>query len=120
LAGPTPHVPLEQWVLTIDNGTNVLRGWSWRAFRELPAESITTDIHCVTRWSKLDTRWEGVSLDTLLADITTDAAFCARPIVWRVYHERSDRRSQEQAGVGGVPLRQRTVRGGWVGFGGGS
>jgi len=47
----------------------------WDAFRELPAESITADIHCVTRWSKLDTMWEGVSLDTLLADITTDAAF---------------------------------------------
>lgn len=54
-AGPTPHVPLKQWEMTIDNGTNVRRGWSWRAFRELPAESTTTDIHCVTRWSKLDT-----------------------------------------------------------------
>jgi DMSO/TMAO reductase YedYZ molybdopterin-dependent catalytic subunit len=74
-AGPTPHVPLERWEFTIDDGRNVLRRWSWQAFRELPAESITADIHCVTRWSKLDTMWEGVSLDTLLADITTDAAF---------------------------------------------
>jgi hypothetical protein len=41
-------------------------------------------------------RFPSVSLDTLLADISTDAAFCARSVVWRVYHERSDRRSQEQ------------------------
>jgi len=65
-AGPTPHVPLEQWEFAIDDGKDVLRRWSWRAFRELPSEHITADIHCVTRWSKLDTAWEGVSLDTLL------------------------------------------------------
>jgi DMSO/TMAO reductase YedYZ molybdopterin-dependent catalytic subunit len=41
----------------------------------LPAESITADIHCVTRWSKLDTPWRGVSLDTLLADVETSADF---------------------------------------------
>src|SRR5262249_16139926 len=35
-AGPTPHVPLEQWEFTIDHGTQVLRRWSWKAFRELP------------------------------------------------------------------------------------
>jgi DMSO/TMAO reductase YedYZ molybdopterin-dependent catalytic subunit len=74
-AGPTPHVPLEQWELTIDDGKKPLRQWSWKAFRELPAENVTADIHCVTRWSKLGTMWEGVSLDTLLADITSDASF---------------------------------------------
>ena len=74
-AGPTPHVPLEQWELTIEDGRTRLRRWNWKAFRELPAEKITTDIHCVTRWSKLGTMWEGVSLDTLLADITSDASF---------------------------------------------
>ena len=41
----------------------------------LPAESVTVDVHCVTRWSKLDTAWRGVSLDTLLADIETEADF---------------------------------------------
>src|SRR5262245_54895317 len=74
-AGPTPHVPLEQWELTIDDGSKVLRRWSWKMFRELPTERITADIHCVTRWSKLGTTWEGVSLDTLLAEIATDASF---------------------------------------------
>src|SRR5262245_39842590 len=74
-AGPTPRVPLEQWELTIDDGSTVLKRWSWKAFRELPTQSITTDIHCVTRWSKHGTMWEGVPLDTLLADITTPASF---------------------------------------------
>ena len=64
-ATPTPQVSLDRWELTIDDGTNVLRHWSWKPFRELPSEPITVDIHCVTRWSKLGTAWEGVSLDTL-------------------------------------------------------
>src|SRR5262249_26218364 len=74
-AGPTPHVPLDTWELTIEDGANVLRRWNWQAFRQLPAERITVDLHCVTRWSKLGTAWEGVSLDTLLDGITTDASF---------------------------------------------
>jgi DMSO/TMAO reductase YedYZ molybdopterin-dependent catalytic subunit len=74
-AGPTPHVPFDQWEFAIDDGKDVLRRWSWRAFRELPSEHISADIHCVTRWSKLDTAWEGVSLDTLLDGISDDAAF---------------------------------------------
>jgi DMSO/TMAO reductase YedYZ molybdopterin-dependent catalytic subunit len=41
----------------------------------LPAESVTVDIHCVTRWSKLDTPWRGVSVDTLLGDVETSADF---------------------------------------------
>jgi len=74
-AGPTPHVPLETWEFTVDDGRNVLRRWSWRAFRELPAEPITADIHCVTRWSKVGTAWEGVSLDTLLNGVADDSSF---------------------------------------------
>jgi DMSO/TMAO reductase YedYZ molybdopterin-dependent catalytic subunit len=74
-ASPTPEVPLDQWELTIDDGTNVLRRWSWKSFRELPSEHITVDIHCVTRWSKLGTAWEGVSLDTLLKGLVDDASF---------------------------------------------
>lgn len=73
-AGPTPHVSLEQWEFTIDDGSNLLRRWDWNSFRKLPAETFTVDLHCVTRWSKFGTTWEGVSLDTLLADIETDAS----------------------------------------------
>ena len=63
-AGPTPHVSLDQWEFMIDDGTNVLRRWDWKSFRDLPTETFTVDLHCVTRWSKLGTSWEGVSLDT--------------------------------------------------------
>jgi len=64
-AGPTPHTPLDQWSLSID-GAITPQTWTWEEFRALPSETVTLDIHCVTRWSKLDTAWEGVSLDTLL------------------------------------------------------
>ena len=74
-AGPTPHVALDQWEFTISEGDQVLRRWDWKSFRSLPTENITVDLHCVTRWSKFDTSWEGVSLDTLFRDLTTDAEY---------------------------------------------
>jgi len=74
-AGPTPHVPLEKWEFTIDEENTVVRRWNWKAFRDLPTENVTVDIHCVTRWSKLGTMWEGVSLDTLLDGIADAASF---------------------------------------------
>jgi DMSO/TMAO reductase YedYZ molybdopterin-dependent catalytic subunit len=74
-AGPTPHVSLDKWEFTIDDGSEVLKRWNWGSFRELPTENITVDLHCVTRWSKLGTYWEGVSLDTMLADVKTDAEY---------------------------------------------
>jgi DMSO/TMAO reductase YedYZ molybdopterin-dependent catalytic subunit len=49
--------------------------WSWAEFQALPREDITVDIHCVTKWSKLDTHWTGVSLDTLLGDVGNDAGY---------------------------------------------
>ena len=67
-AGPTPHVPLEEWSFSIGE-----RSWSWDEFQNLPSENITVDIHCVTSWSKLGTHWEGVSVDTLLEDVEPGA-----------------------------------------------
>jgi DMSO/TMAO reductase YedYZ molybdopterin-dependent catalytic subunit len=74
-AGHTPHTPLEQWSFTIDGALDVPRSWSWEEFRALPSEEVTKDIHCVTKWSKLDTHWEGVSVDTLLDGVETSAEF---------------------------------------------
>jgi DMSO/TMAO reductase YedYZ molybdopterin-dependent catalytic subunit len=74
-AGPTPHVPLDRWEFVIDDGSNVLKRWDWKSFRELPTETFTVDIHCVTRWSKLRTTWEGVSLDTILDGIKTSDSY---------------------------------------------
>ena len=74
-AGPTPNVQLQDWQFTLTSETGATRTWSWDEFRALPAVLVTTDIHCVTRWSKLQTAWEGVSLDTLLDDVETSAGF---------------------------------------------
>ncbi len=67
-AGPTPRVDLRTWTFTLRHGPRPLKQWTWDAFNQLPRTSITTDIHCVTTWSKLDTQWSGVSIDTLFAD----------------------------------------------------
>ena len=66
-AGPTPRTPLESWSLVLQNGGQMLARWSWTDFETLPQTERTTDIHCVTRWSKLGTRWRGVTFDDLLA-----------------------------------------------------
>ncbi len=65
-AGPTPQTPLDQWSLSVDGGVGRTRRWTWVEFLDLPSATFTVDIHCVTRWSKLDTTWTGVSVDTLL------------------------------------------------------
>src|ERR1700757_1153631 len=74
-AGPTPHTPLAQWTFSIRQDGRELKSWSWDEIQALPAETVTADIHCVTRWSKLDTQWEGVSVDTLLAAVDSDAPY---------------------------------------------
>ena len=79
-AGPTPHTRPEEWSFSITGAVDADASWSWEEFRALPSETITRDIHCVTKWSKFDTVWEGVSVDTLLEAIDSGAeyvsAFC--------------------------------------------
>jgi DMSO/TMAO reductase YedYZ molybdopterin-dependent catalytic subunit len=64
-AGPTPHVPLAEWSFEIGGAVEEPGSWTWDEFNALRSETVTKDIHCVTKWSKLDTRWAGVSLDVL-------------------------------------------------------
>ena len=73
-AGPTPRTPLSEWTFSIHGGADPVR-WTWDEFRALPSEEITVDIHCVTKWSKLDTTWEGVSVDTLLDAVEHEASY---------------------------------------------
>jgi DMSO/TMAO reductase YedYZ molybdopterin-dependent catalytic subunit len=79
-AGPTPRVPLAEWTFTVTGEVAEPGHWTWDEFRALPSETIKTDIHCVTSWSKLDTVWKGVSVDTLLDAVEHEAgyaiAFC--------------------------------------------
>jgi DMSO/TMAO reductase YedYZ molybdopterin-dependent catalytic subunit len=79
-AGPTPHTALDRWDFSLAGEVEPAKKWTWDEFRALPREPITVDIHCVTKWSKFDTKWEGVSIDTLLDLVEYDAeylvAFC--------------------------------------------
>jgi DMSO/TMAO reductase YedYZ molybdopterin-dependent catalytic subunit len=65
-AGPTPQIDLEEWTFALQLNGWVLGEWKWVEFQALPQTTIKTDIHCVTKWSKLDTIWQGVSFDDLL------------------------------------------------------
>ncbi len=62
----TPNVDLAKWKLTIGGLVDHQATWSWEELRTQPADSYHGDIHCVTTWSKFDTVFGGVSLDTLL------------------------------------------------------
>ena len=65
-AGPTPEPDLAAWNFTLEDGQSPIGQWSWHEFEALPQTEVTVDIHCVTTWSKLDTHWRGVTIDTLL------------------------------------------------------
>ncbi|MDP6665936.1 MAG: sulfite oxidase-like oxidoreductase [Dehalococcoidia bacterium] len=85
-AGPTPRIDTATWEFTIegagagqDDGEATREGkstarpktpgrWSWDDLNALPQTDLHTDIHCVTKWSKFDTDWRGVTIDTLFED----------------------------------------------------
>ena len=73
--GPTPRVALDDWSFTIRGAVDEPVSWTWEELMALPSESVTADIHCVTKWSKLDTSWKGVSVETLLDGVETAADF---------------------------------------------
>jgi DMSO/TMAO reductase YedYZ molybdopterin-dependent catalytic subunit len=74
-AGPTPRVPLDRWEFVIDTETEQTHRWTWQELTALPTETPTVDIHCVTKWSKFDTSWEGVSLDVLFENVETSVEY---------------------------------------------
>jgi DMSO/TMAO reductase YedYZ molybdopterin-dependent catalytic subunit len=73
--GPTEIVDTGRWLFAITTETGESHSWTWKQFRDLPAEEVTTDIHCVTQWTKLGTSWRGVSCDVLLDGIETGAGY---------------------------------------------
>ncbi len=73
-AGPTPQTSLETWTFALQHGGSLLAKWTWAEFEALPQTTVVVDIHCVTAWSKIDTEWQGVTIDALL-----EAAGLAEP-----------------------------------------
>jgi len=74
-AGPTPAIGTESWEFFVHTESGMTHTWNWEQFLDLPSEEITTDIHCVTSWSKLGTTWKGVSVDTLMSNVDTSFRF---------------------------------------------
>ena len=105
-AGPTPHTPLEQWTFLIDGAVQEPVSWTWEEFLALPAQTPTVDIHCVTKWSKFDTTWKGVSVDTLLGRVVEPGRVPHRVLGRRLHDESAARRRDRRQGVGGLRVRR--------------
>jgi DMSO/TMAO reductase YedYZ molybdopterin-dependent catalytic subunit len=71
-AGPTPRIPLDRWTFSLEGLVREKVTWTWEQFLKLPSRTFVVDISCVTKWTKLDTQWEGVSVDTLLEQVELD------------------------------------------------
>jgi DMSO/TMAO reductase YedYZ molybdopterin-dependent catalytic subunit len=67
--GGTPHPDLRTWTLRCFGSVEEEVSWNWEKFLRLPRVEITSDIHCVTRWSRLDNRWEGVSIREVMRHV---------------------------------------------------
>ena len=80
-AGPTPKTDLKTWTFSLREGRDQLARWTWDEFEALPQTEQRRDIHCVTTWSKLDTNWRGVTIDTLL-----EAAGIDPPTAYAMIH----------------------------------
>jgi len=65
--GSVPRIDLARWDFRAWGEVDAPLTLTWEQFRALPRKSETVDIHCVTRWSKLDTTWEGVPISAILA-----------------------------------------------------
>jgi DMSO/TMAO reductase YedYZ molybdopterin-dependent catalytic subunit len=59
-AGDVPDVDLETWTLEVSGEVEEPLSLTYEQLRELPATDVTTDIHCVTRWSRFDAEFKGV------------------------------------------------------------
>ena len=67
--GPTPNFDPATWDLRVFGEVEAEKRWTWDEFLRLPTGKITVDIHCVTRWSKFDTTWEGVTFRDFMREI---------------------------------------------------
>ena len=75
--GPTPSFDPATWDLRVFGAVQREKRWTWEEFLQLPTGTMTVDIHCVTRWSKFDTTWEGVMFRDFLRelDLTAEARY---------------------------------------------
>jgi DMSO/TMAO reductase YedYZ molybdopterin-dependent catalytic subunit len=64
--GETPRADLQTWTFRCFGLVGEEVSWTWKEFLDLPRVEVMSDIHCVTRWSRFDNRWEGVAISEIL------------------------------------------------------
>jgi DMSO/TMAO reductase YedYZ molybdopterin-dependent catalytic subunit len=67
--GDVPRVDLKKWTIQVDGLVETPFTWTWEQFLALPHAERKNDIHCVTRWTKLDNTWEGIPVRDVLAQV---------------------------------------------------
>jgi DMSO/TMAO reductase YedYZ molybdopterin-dependent catalytic subunit len=72
--GNVPRIDLDAWDLRVFGLVERPARWTWTEFQTLPRVQVRSDIHCVTRWSRFDNLWEGVSLQELLRRVGPQGA----------------------------------------------
>lgn len=70
--GAVPEIDTSLWTFTVDGLVGDPKQWSWDEFNALGSASVFTDIHCVTKWTKLDTTWEGVPVQAVWDAVDAD------------------------------------------------
>jgi DMSO/TMAO reductase YedYZ molybdopterin-dependent catalytic subunit len=83
-AGSVPEIDLAEWDFTVDGLVLNPQQWNWEQFQELPTEPIVADIHCVTKWTKFDTKWAGVPVSWIWEQLDPNPA--ATHVVLHAYH----------------------------------
>ncbi|MFL2664417.1 MAG: molybdopterin-dependent oxidoreductase [Dehalococcoidia bacterium] len=74
-AGPTIYIDKQSWDFSIMKEEKIISKFSWNDLIAFPHKLINTDIHCVTKWSKLDTNWIGVSFDEILSNLSIEKKY---------------------------------------------
>src|SRR5512146_3248821 len=81
--GVQPEIPLHASRLFVDGAVEHPTDWTWGEFTDLPKTTLTTDIHCVTAWSRYDNEWQGVSARKLIELVKPTAE--ARHVIFHSY-----------------------------------
>ena len=95
--GNVPRADLRTWDFRIDGLVEKPVRLTWEEFNKLPRTEIQCDIHCVTRWSRFDNRFEGVLFTEVMKLVTPkpEARFAMRARRKRIHHQSSSRRPDE-------------------------
>ena len=87
--GPIPSFDESTWDFRIWGEVEEPLKFTWAEFSKLPRRAMTYDLHCVTRWSKFDTQWEGISIQSLIDAGSLKIKPSARFVIQRAEYDFS-------------------------------